>query len=211
METSKDILCGLEFLEAHLEGTLCHQFLKHVFVFADDTVTFYKMTKFGRVSKRPLSHFVHSALPLCAVTWSADTFYYAKLQHEETILVTVFRGSLVCAKFQKSAHPINVHQSINRVTSGYRQFYIFNKSGDVRRLDFNGARVKMSTNSSGSVYNFDRCVGDESDFASCFAEGGRVSVWKYLRLPIMQIVPKQYGGTTPTTPSPRSLTEFCRR
>jgi hypothetical protein len=54
--------------------------------------------------------------------------------------------------------------------------------------------VKMSTNSSSSVYIFDRFVSDENDFSRCFAEGGCVSVRKYPRLPITQIVPKQYGG-----------------
>jgi hypothetical protein len=65
---------------------------------------------------------------------------------------------------------------------------------EVRRIDLDGEMVKMSTNSSGSVYTFDRFVGDENDFARCFAEGGRVSVRKYPRLPITQIVSKKYGG-----------------
>jgi hypothetical protein len=56
--------------------------------------------------------------------------------------------------------------------------------------------IKMSINSFGPVYNFDRCVLDESDFASGFAEGDRVSVRKYPRLPITQIVSKQCGGNS---------------
>jgi hypothetical protein len=156
-------------------------------------VTFFK-TKPGRVLERPVSDFVDSVLPLCAVTSSSDTFYFAQLQEEGTVLATVFRDSLIDAKFRKSAQPSNVHQSIDRVTRGPRQFYIILKRGEVRCLDLDGVRVKMSTNSSGSVYNFDRYAGDESDFASSFAEGGRVSVRKYPQLPITQIVPKQYGG-----------------
>jgi hypothetical protein len=159
-------------------------------------VTFFKKTKPGRIAKPLLSDFIDYVLHLCAVISSADTFHFAQLQDEDTVLVAVFRDSLIGDKFRKSEQQIKVHQPIDRVTRGLRQFYIFLKSGEVWRLDLDGTMVKMSTNSSGSVYIFDRCVGNESNFASCFAEGGRVSVRKYPRLPITQIVPKQYGGNS---------------
>jgi hypothetical protein len=49
MEAPRDIFCGLALHEANLESVLCHQFWKHIFVFAGDTVTFFKKTKPGRV------------------------------------------------------------------------------------------------------------------------------------------------------------------